>query len=153
MIDFPALESFQFSPHLFDPSIYLCSCGAAACALLTGQSPYRITKLYKRKKIPNAHPNHFDLNFVLDFLGKQFTVTEVKESDLLPPGTHEVKNHITENHILLLVQAFTGRENSFSIVWKNKVFHALEVYPLDKLELINRPQKKTFIISKKKKIK
>jgi len=152
-INFPALESFHFAPNLYDPNVYVCSCGAAACSLLSGVNPYKVKKIYQRLKIPNAHPGHFELSFVLDFLRKYFIVTEVTEHDILPPGTHEVKNNITENHVLLLVQAFSGRENSYSVIWKGKVFHALEIYPLDKLELINRPAKKVFIISNKKKIK
>ncbi len=55
-------------------------------------------------------------------------------------------NAITKNHVLLVSQLYKYNEASWVVIHKNKVCHNFDVFPLNPMELFNRPTLSVYVV-------
>ncbi len=139
--DFSKLIVDKFAPQIFNTAYNaIGGCGANALSVLTGINPLDIKNTNPKNK------NDWKDKFVVDFLRDcGFTVEPITLCDVSNSEIY-VESPITKNHVLLISQLLIKNEASWSVIYKDYIFHNFEIVPLKGLEFVNNPILTAYIV-------
>ena len=137
-VDFSKFKVIKFIPHLFRESYESYGCGATALATITGVHPVQICL-----KSPSVAD--WKDEFMANFLKKRgYLVVQLTKCNLTYKRAFE--EIIGVNHVLLVSQLIKKNEASWSVIYKDYIFHNFRISTLTPLDFLVNPLLSAYVV-------
>ena len=138
-VDYTHLRAFLFNPSLYCPLTYgETGCGATALSLITGDHPWDIQDLNKKR------PHYADRFMVKYLKNKGFTVTPITQKSVTSCRSDQYP--VTSNHVILISQLMIKREATWVVYHRNIGYHNYVPGSHLALDFVNKPILTSYII-------
>lgn len=139
-IEFDNFLVSKFSPNLFNSAHEMCGCGSTALATICPNiNPYDI----RDYKNPKSWKDKFMISFLKDRGYKILPITFCSVCN----DPYYVDNPITKNHVILISQLLMRNEATWSVIYKDFIFHNFSITKLTPLEFINNPILTAYLVT------
>lgn len=146
MLKYTKYNVNKFTPHLFTSTytnVINNGCGGNVLSMLTGINPVYI------KNSNKENPHDWRDEFMLNFLRRRkFNVIPITRKEVTNCDNFTIKEYdgITSKNVLLLSQHLTKKDATWSIIYKEYIFHNFDISRLSYLEFINNPILTAYVI-------
>ncbi len=156
-----SMKVSQLPWHNFSGMTYaLAGCGNLVLGQITGANPWEINSLMRGfMKEFCARPGNEHLN-TKEVLAGGYVPAEFMMTFFMMHGIHMypltvrdvcpvrrlIENHVTHNHVVLVALHVAAQEQTWAIIFQNKLWHGTEVQPLHPLEFINNPIAESYLL-------
>ena len=138
----------------------LAGCGNVILGQLTGANPWEINSLmagFMKEFCARPGNEHLATKEVLSggYIPAEFMMTflNIHGIHMYPltirdvcPNRRLIENHVTKNHVVLVALHVAAQEQTWAIIFQNKLWHGTEVQPLHPLEFINNPISESYLL-------
>ena len=147
--------------HNFSGMAYgLAGCGNIILGQITGANPWEINLLMKdfiKEFCARPENKHLATKDVLagGYIPSEFMMTffSLHGIHMFPlsvrdvcPNKRLIENPITKNHVVLVALHVAANEQTWAVIFQNKLWHGTDVQPLDPLEFINNPISEAYLL-------
>ncbi|MEK6878918.1 MAG: hypothetical protein AABY22_04885, partial [Nanoarchaeota archaeon] len=127
-IDYSKYVVTKFAPTLFNDNYELVGCGSTVVSTITGLSPFAVSK-------ENKYKSEYTDKFVYNYLRcRGYKVIPIRKLEVT--GNVGFSENITKNHVLLVSQIYDSNNSSYSLIYKDVIYHNFVSSRLNNLEFI-----------------
>jgi hypothetical protein len=138
----------------------LAGCGCVLLGQVTGANPWEINALMKvfvKEFAERPENKHLDEKALLSgtYIPAEFmsTFLNMHGIDMMPlsmrdlcPRKRLIENRITKKHVVLAALHVAKEEQTWCIIYQDKLWHNIDVQPLNSLEFLNNPIAEAYLL-------